>query len=69
MEREEDGHVQHRAAWLVRLADQWSQQGGPACARAGLRRAEPGSLTPGQRRRRRRLVSKERLNSAVQKPC
>jgi len=55
MEREEDGHVQHRAARLVRLADQWSQQGGPACARAGLRKAEPGALTPGQRRRRRRL--------------
>ena len=32
-----------------------SYSGGPGVRRAGLPKAEPGTLAPGQRRRRRRL--------------
>src|SRR5689334_22941476 len=53
----------------VSLADLRNQRmGGPACARPGPLKAGGLALTPGQRRRRRRL-DQIRLNSATQRRC
>ena len=63
MERAQDRYVQHRPRSQMSQPDQWSQRVWPGVRRAGLPRQSP-ALTPGQRRRRRRL-DPVRLNSAA----
>ena len=44
MERQEDGQVHHRVAWLVSLVDQWCRPVWPGTRRAGLPRLSPSPV-------------------------
>ena len=54
MERQEDGQVHHRVAWLVSLVDQWCRPVWPGARWAGLPRLSPSAgAGPGAAQRRR----------------
>ena len=44
MERQEDGQVHHRVAWLVSLVDQWCRPVWPGARWAGLPRLSPSPV-------------------------
>jgi len=50
MERQEDGQVHHRVAWLVSLVDQWCRPVWPGARWAGLPKAEPERWRRARRR-------------------
>ena len=57
MERQEDGQVHHRVAWLVSLVDQWCRPVWPGARWAGLPRLSPSAGAGPGAAQRRRLIS------------